>query len=179
LIGGVTSDSQNVGARSTDGGSTFIAWPGVPHLRALAERDGLLYAAADNFADRFALGVSSDETTWRPLLSYNDVTRVKACVAAACLAECRNRVDTAFWSASVCDASDGGSARGADANDGNDSGAAAQGGASLPSDELAASCSLRSIVNGNGTRWSLLVTGIAANLFAMRWRRAAARRRTC
>jgi hypothetical protein len=74
----------------------------VPHLRALAERDGLLYAAADNFADGFALAVSSDEATFRPLLRYDGVGRVRRCVATACVNACSDNVRLGLWSQAVC-----------------------------------------------------------------------------
>lgn len=45
---------------SSDGGQHFSEWSSAPHLRALAERDGVLYVAADNFADGFAIAKSSD-----------------------------------------------------------------------------------------------------------------------
>ena len=106
LIGGVTNEGGAFGARSLDGGVSFGAWPGahLPHLRALAERAGLLYAAADDFADGFALGVSSDEgLTWRPLLAYDGISRIKPCVSSMCLNDCRSKAASGLWPSSVCD----------------------------------------------------------------------------
>src|SRR5262249_28810552 len=57
LVGGIAV-ADAVGFRSTDGGATFAPWAPVPHLRALAERGGKLYAAAKNYTDGWAIGVS-------------------------------------------------------------------------------------------------------------------------
>jgi hypothetical protein len=149
LAGGLSSDGMAAGARSIDGGMTFAGWPGVPHLRALAERDGLLYAAADNFADRFALAVSSDEgASFRPLLSYNQVTRIKPCVVSSCMSDCRNRADTAFWPPSVCDGPVRDAGGGADREGRDASGAVEGGGKSLDMDATPTGCSCRAAPHG-------------------------------
>lgn len=111
LVAGLDSDNHGVGFRSTDGGATFVPWTNPPHLRALAERNGKLYAAADNFLDLFAAGVSTDEgLTWKPILTYDQVKRVKACVKDACQATCQNMALLTLWPASVCgDDTDAGS----------------------------------------------------------------------
>jgi hypothetical protein len=68
---------------SRDGGETFEPWPGAPHLRALGERGGTLYAVADNTADGYAVGSSKDGgKTWTPLLRFQDLCGVSACSAA-------------------------------------------------------------------------------------------------
>ncbi len=73
------------GHLSTDGGRTFEDWPSPIHVRALAARGGQLYAAADDAADGFALGVSDDlGQSWRPLLHFADIRGPKPCVEAAC-----------------------------------------------------------------------------------------------
>jgi hypothetical protein len=76
--------------RSTDGGETFAPWPEAPKLRALAERSGVLYAAADNAADGFALGSSGDGgKTWVALLRFQNLCGVTNCspaVSASCQA---------------------------------------------------------------------------------------------
>jgi hypothetical protein len=63
---------------SLDRGSSFAPWPSTApntlHLRALAEREGRIYAAADDLQDGFALAVSDDQgTTWQPLLSFANI----------------------------------------------------------------------------------------------------------
>lgn len=75
---------------SVDDGATFAPWPNAPHLRALGEREGLLYAVGDNFADGFAVAVSADQgTTWEPLMRYRDLRGVLACgdLPDACAAD--------------------------------------------------------------------------------------------
>jgi hypothetical protein len=76
LVG--SSDRQSW--RSVDGGHTFAVWPEAPHVRALAERGQLLYAAADDAKDDFALGRSADEGAhWEPLLHFRDIRGPLAC----------------------------------------------------------------------------------------------------
>jgi photosystem II stability/assembly factor-like uncharacterized protein len=59
---------------STDGGRSFAAWPNAPHLRALGERDGSLYAVADNTMDGYAVAISDDDgASWRPLVSFAEI----------------------------------------------------------------------------------------------------------
>ena len=87
--GGLTT--SGVAWRSGDGGVTFGAWAldPVPRLRALGERDGTLFLAGDNYMDGWALAVSSDEgRTIQPIARYDQVSAVKACVAAVCQELC-------------------------------------------------------------------------------------------
>jgi hypothetical protein len=103
LVAGTSSDGSPMGARSLDGGASFQRWEGAPHLRGLAERDGVLYAAADDSVDGFALATSVDDgATWSPMLRYAEVDRIKPCVAAACARACARMVDLGLWAASVC-----------------------------------------------------------------------------
>jgi MYXO-CTERM domain-containing protein len=70
LVGSV--DRQSL--RSTDGGQSFAAWPNAPHVRALGERGGVLYSAADDARDGFAMAHSSDEGAhWTPILHFRDI----------------------------------------------------------------------------------------------------------
>jgi len=129
LVAGITSDGRAFGARSFDGGASFAAWPDLPHLRGLAERAGLLYAAADNRADGFALGVSSDGGDhWRPLLAYDQVARIRPCVAEACRADCRRQATSGLWPAAMCEEAGASVDAGADASDGGAGTMAAGGG---------------------------------------------------
>jgi len=60
--------------RSTDGGKSFELRSSKVHVRALAERAGRLFAAADNANDGFAVGVSDDAgMTWQPLLRFDQL----------------------------------------------------------------------------------------------------------
>src|SRR6185369_13540609 len=101
LVAG-SSTTGPVGFRSTDGGATFQPRPGVPHVRALAERDGKLFAAAEDFKDGFALGVSTDEgLTFQPLLTYDKVMRVKPCVQSLCEYQCNYQASITLWPPAV------------------------------------------------------------------------------
>jgi hypothetical protein len=71
------------GFLSRDGGATFVPWPEAPHLRALGERAGVLYAVADNAADGFALGSSSDGgKSWTALLRLEHICGIRDCSAS-------------------------------------------------------------------------------------------------
>ncbi|HVR62738.1 MAG TPA: sialidase family protein [Polyangia bacterium] len=116
-IDDATGNLVGAGYRSSDGGKTFTPWK-VPQLRALAERDGKLYGAADNFNDGFALGVSADEgITFQPILKYSDVSSIQPCVQQVCLDNCHLQALQGLWPDSICGgpASDGGVDAAADA----------------------------------------------------------------
>jgi hypothetical protein len=102
LVGAITAGSGE-GFRSTDGGVTFQTWPNPPRLRALAERGGKLFAAGDNFRDGFALAVSTDEGgTFKPLMVFDQVTRIKTCAQAICRQGCDSLAGVMLWSPEVC-----------------------------------------------------------------------------
>ena len=102
LVGGNTAAGP-VGFRSADGGLTFQPWAGPPHLRAMAERAGKLFVAAENFLDRYAVAVSSDEgLTFQPLLTYDKVKRIKPCVQEVCRDVCDNLAGLTLWPPDVC-----------------------------------------------------------------------------
>lgn len=101
----VSADDKSVASlfRSTDGGETFLALSGPPHVRALSERAGTVYAATDDFAEGYAVGASTDEgSTWTPLLAYEDVRGIVPCVKATCQLLCDAEVQLSLWSADVC-----------------------------------------------------------------------------
>jgi MYXO-CTERM domain-containing protein len=78
LLVGTADDAPSF--RSSDGGATFAAWPGAPHVRALAERGSALYVAADDFVDGYSVGASSDEGGhWTPLLHFRDIAGPAQC----------------------------------------------------------------------------------------------------
>ena len=113
MAAGIGEGATGMAFRSRDGGASFVQMPGPRRFRALAERQGKLFAAADNWRDDFALGVSDDEgTTWRGLMRYGDVRAVKPCVDETCRALCRQEAALNVWPASVCsDAAPGGGGR--------------------------------------------------------------------
>jgi len=103
VLVGAIAGADALGFRSTDGGATFAPWAPVPHLRALAERGGKLYAAAKNYTDLWAIGVSTDEgVTFTPLTSYARVQSVRACVKAACADSCDFQAGSGIWPPAVC-----------------------------------------------------------------------------
>ena len=107
---------------SHDGGATFQENHAVPGVLAIAQRGGILYAAADNFADGFALGASSDEgATWQPVVRFDQITSIAPCLRTnpQCQASCEALAGKGFgspgkiWEETVCMAADGGSDGGA------------------------------------------------------------------
>lgn len=71
---------------SRDDGESFAPEPG-PSFRALAERDGTLYAVTDNLLDGYAVARSSDGRTWEPLLEYKNIRGPLQCGEVAGLCE--------------------------------------------------------------------------------------------
>jgi MYXO-CTERM domain-containing protein len=93
--------------RSEDGGLTFQDWTLAPQPRllALAERGGTLYLAGMNYADGWAVAVSTDEgDTIQPLATYDQVGAIKACAMAACQASCDSQAGVKIWAPEVCTA---------------------------------------------------------------------------
>jgi hypothetical protein len=91
--------------RSHDKGSSFEMVANPPNVRALSQRNGLVYAATDNFGDGYAIGTSSDEgTTWQGLMSYSDVKAINPCIKAQCQDSCAVQVCLSLWTADVCSA---------------------------------------------------------------------------
>jgi len=89
--------------RSRDRGTTFEEVPHPPSIRALSERNGVVYAAADNFGDGYAIGTSADEgTTWTGLMNYGDVKAINPCIKAQCQVSCDTQVGLTLWPAEVC-----------------------------------------------------------------------------
>jgi hypothetical protein len=59
---------------STDAGKSFVPWSSPFHVRALAERDGAIYASANGRLDHFSLAVSRDAgASWQPLLRLKEL----------------------------------------------------------------------------------------------------------
>jgi photosystem II stability/assembly factor-like uncharacterized protein len=106
LLGGVVG-TVGVEYQSTDVGMTWTTWTPTPtmHLRALAVRGGKLYAAAKNYSDTFAVGVSTDGgTTFQKLLLYDEVKSIQACAQTTCLESCDHQAGLAVWSSDICGA---------------------------------------------------------------------------
>jgi MYXO-CTERM domain-containing protein len=83
----LTSPDPVAAYLSTDGGHHFEPWSGAPHVRALAERAGVLYAAANSVVDGYALATSTDlGAHWTPILRFSQIAGPLACVATDCAA---------------------------------------------------------------------------------------------
>ena len=105
VVAGRVNSDAGAAFRSLDGGQSWQPVSGAPHVRALAERDGTIYVAADNTADGYAVGVSKDlGVTFEPLMRFNQVGSIAACVRAACQTICKTEVSAGLWPASMCTA---------------------------------------------------------------------------
>lgn len=83
----IVAASDGTAFLSEDGAETFDPWVGAPRFRALGERDGVLYAVADNFQDGFAVGRSRDlGETWEPLVRFDQIRGPLQCgdIPATC-----------------------------------------------------------------------------------------------
>jgi hypothetical protein len=91
--------------RSVDGGASFAAVSGAPHIYGLAARGGVVYAATDPGRDGFAEATSSDDgATWQAGLDYIKVQAIAACLKTSCQSDCALWVGQALWPAAVCSA---------------------------------------------------------------------------
>jgi uncharacterized protein (TIGR03382 family) len=89
--------------RSTDGGETFAAVAAPPHILALAERAGTVYAATDTTYEPFAEALSTDEgATWQPGLAFTNVAAIAPCLKGICQTDCAARAQQKQWPAAVC-----------------------------------------------------------------------------
>jgi photosystem II stability/assembly factor-like uncharacterized protein len=89
--------------RSIDGGMTFARLAGAPHLRALAEGNGVIWGAADNKVDGYAIASSSDQgETWHPVMRFDQVVGIRECVKASCHDACLNESNRMVWPAAIC-----------------------------------------------------------------------------
>jgi hypothetical protein len=115
---------------SHDDGASFQENDAVPSVVAVAQRDGTLYGATDNFGDGYALGASVDEgVTWQPVVRFDQIGSIAACVRtnpqcqATCEALAGNGLGSpgTIWDQAVCSA--GAGAGGGTAGTGGGSGA--------------------------------------------------------
>lgn len=89
---------------STDAGKSW-AMDALPyHAKGLAERDGTLFMATDNFKDLVALVSSTDGKSWKSRLRFDQISAVKSCVYAACRASCDRLGGMTVFPPQVCDA---------------------------------------------------------------------------
>jgi uncharacterized membrane protein YgcG len=124
VIGGVaavTPAQRSALFVSHDGGASFVRNDAVPSIFALAQRDGVLYAATDNFGDGYALGASADEgANWQPVVRFDQIGSIMACLRASpvCQASCQALAGAGvgspgmIWDPAVCSAGAGGTGAG-------------------------------------------------------------------
>jgi hypothetical protein len=104
LLGaGIDFNTRPALFRSRDRGTTFESVASPPAIRALSQRDGKVYAAADNFGDGYAIGTSTDEgNSWQSFMIYSDVHAINPCLKAYCQDTCGVEVGMTIWPAEVC-----------------------------------------------------------------------------
>jgi MYXO-CTERM domain-containing protein len=186
VLGGVVG-TTNVAYSSADDGTTFqaINTP-QPSFRALSSRGSTLYAVADNQADGYAIGTSTDlGQTWTPLMSYGDIQAITTCLKATCQADCTTRANTSQWSPDICSANamplpvDGG-ADGGPVVGGHDAGAAGHGGGTggstgvggtTPSGKTSSGCHCATAPSGAPNGRTLAGLALALALIVARRRR--------
>jgi hypothetical protein len=89
--------------RSQDRGATYQTVFNPPHARAFAERDGVIYAATDDVRDLYAAAASTDEgTSWRPILSYDQVGAIVPCLKRECRTDCEVQARKGIWPSAMC-----------------------------------------------------------------------------
>ena len=94
---------DEVAYKSTDNGATFQPLPTPPSVRAMSARGATLFVVADNVADGYAVGTSIDEgQTWQPLMRYDQIAAIQACVHASCQTDCMNRAAAQQWDDTFC-----------------------------------------------------------------------------
>jgi len=94
---------------STDDGATFSTTPLAFHGKGLAERDGTLFMATDNYKDLVALVSSEDGVTWKPRMRFDQISAIRACVFATCQNACDLLGGLTIFPPQTCDApTDGG-----------------------------------------------------------------------
>ena len=102
LVAGTVANAPAL-FRSTDGGASFAALAAPPHILALAERAGTIYAAVDTAYEPFAEATSTDDgTTWQPGLAFVNVAAIAPCLKGVCQTDCAARAQQKQWPASVC-----------------------------------------------------------------------------
>jgi hypothetical protein len=157
LVSGVDTSTNPVMYRSTDHGVTFTPFgTQPPNVRGMSTRGNQIYAAANEFSDGYALGVSTDDgLTWQSVMSYDHVSAILGCVKAACQMTCANEVGVNLWDMSICSADPPDGGADAATGGGGSGGAGGHGGQTHSSSGCA-------IVPGDAGGWLLPSAGLAA-----------------
>ncbi len=118
LLVGAQSGTKGAIYHSSDQGRTFTQGSQTLHPRGFAERDGKIYVAADNIADKFSVGVSTDGgQTWAAVMAFRDIRGIRTCgnLRAICQASCQAQVAASIFAEGTCNAGAQRSDAGADA----------------------------------------------------------------
>ena len=89
--------------QSTDAGKSFSMTSLPYHAKGLAERNGTLFMATDNFKDLVALVSSQDARSWKSRMRFDQISAVKSCVYAACKGSCDMLGGLTIFPAQVCE----------------------------------------------------------------------------
>jgi len=89
--------------RSTDAGKSWSMDALPYHAKGLAERNGTLFMATDNFQDLVALVSSDDGKSWKSRLRFDQISAIKSCVYAACQRSCGTLGGLTIFPLQVCD----------------------------------------------------------------------------
>jgi hypothetical protein len=167
--------------RSTAGGAFLPLAGSQLHIRALAERDGVIYAATDNVVDGYAIGRSTDQgATWQRLMGFQDIGNISSCgdLPSLCRATCSQLAALGVVSAGVCASTTAMAPPDASLPVGADGGVDA-GGAPPPAGAPAGGCSLRAgpTPAGLGAVAMVLVAAAASGLRGWRTHGSRPRRR--
>jgi hypothetical protein len=106
IVLGAVVGTTNVAYTSVDGGSTFQPVASAqPSFRALSARGATLFVVADNQADGYAVGTSTDlAKTWTPLMAYQDIQAIETCLMSFCQTDCLTRAGAGQWLPDICSA---------------------------------------------------------------------------
>lgn len=88
---------------STDAGRSWSMDSLPYHAKGLAERNGTLFMATDNFKDLVALVSSDDGKSWKSRLRFDQISAIKSCVYASCRASCDLLGGLTIFPSQVCD----------------------------------------------------------------------------
>ena len=172
LVSGVVEYATKPGLfRSHDRGTTFEMVANPPALRALSQRAGKVFGAADNFGDGYALGTSTDEgTTWQALMTYAEVKAINPCLKVACQTSCENQVSVSLWTDDVCTADaptgaggssgTGGAGTGSGGHAGGGAGGGGAGGTTPP--KKSGGCAIADARPDDAAVFALVVLGLLA-----------------
>jgi hypothetical protein len=179
LVSGVDVSTNPVLFRSADHGVTFQPFgTQVPNIRGMSTRGNQIYAAANEFSDGYALGVSMDDgMTWQSVMAYNQVAAILGCLKQSCQTLCASEVMVSLWDMSMCSAdppamADGGAASDAATGGGGSGADAGAPGGHGGQTHSSSSCAIATDETSGRTPGGLLSSAAFALVLWLRRRRA-------